>query len=871
MIIRQACAILPIFVMSLLAAVQPGENLLLNGKLKSDRTDTPPEYWGVEGEGQYLTYYANGGPEDRPYVSFVNFGDTPTVGETVLRQYGLFVVPGELYHISAWVRTRDFASPNAGAIVGNQGWTKAVGPTKFQGTQDWTFVESDYTMVDSPDGSYFSAIYACRFTGELDVADFQVTAVSQRAQEDSSSSPLRRILSKPLLVPWEPRPHQIPADNPQLAFRLFASDQLDLTDLELTLSASDAAGTMAEPLQRGLTTVSLPSGAREGVLTVTIRNRATGEELFSSSQEFTVIQPPSLSTVGHRRLNNLVTEVLNATVETDGQTLHFNTPRDGWVFIAIETDNSGQFMAILDKSGQVVTQETPRHETFRNIPAGDHTLTVSGDASAGAHLVVRSIAEVFNYCPCTNSLVTENPPYDWAFQQRYGLPAITTQNGGNIPPEYREWFRAQGYRWLGNLNCTRPATPETMPELLSGSPGMNAPQYDGVTCDEQFFNQPGSLVNFTQGVRAYQNPNDRLIYTWIVGKPSPEGNDLRTAARLIYTWIVGKPNTPGVDHDFMAACVDASHGQGKLLIEAYCRTKATEQAAREYLDDYVTDTVRKFRQTLPGVIGSTGVIFGDFNQLPILSLHHHPEVDYKYYLDMQLNLIANNPEFAGLGCIGYWGSYYADHELHRWAYMLLRHYCVEGKTTMLSDEYGFSYLPGHVINGDFRRNFDGWKAQGDVTLDSCPGLAATSQNRWGGNGGIGDTFAVFHKTSEETSTLTQTATGLEPGRAYLLQFIAFDADDAHAKRVNGKDIGIRATLGDGAVVRDDLSWHHIDRRQTGRYAQNNDCVRPNLHHIVFIATAPEVAITLDNALAQPGENLGVNFFAVTPFLLESEE
>ena len=858
------------FVMSLLAAVQPDENLLSNGALLSERTDTPPTGWSVEAEVRYLSYHANGGPADGPYVSFVNFGDAATSGETVLRQYGFALAAGERYHISVWVRTRDFASTNCGAIIGNDGWTSSVGPTGFGGTQEWTKLEGDYTMIESADNMYFAAIYACHFTGELDVADFQVTAVSEGARQGSRTSTLQQILGKPILVPWEPRLHRIPADQPQLTFRLFMPPKFDLGDLELTLGTTDAAETVSAPLQRDLTTIALPSGAKGGRLTVAIRNRASGEVLFSSTQEFTVVQPKTIDTTGHRKLNNLVTEVLNATVEADGQTLRFTTPRDGWVFIATEGDDLGQFSVTLDNSTQVIADATPRHESFRDIAAGEHALTFSGEGAVGARVVVRSIAEVFNYCPCNNSYVKENPPYDWAFHRKYGFPAITTQNGGNIPPEHREWFRAQGYRWLGNLNCVRPATPETMPKLLSGCPGMNEPQYDGVTCDEQFFNQPGSLVNFTQGIRAYQNPNDRLIYTWIVGKPSPQGNDLRAAARLIYTWIVGKPNTPGVDQDFMAACVDASHGQGKLLIEAYCRTKANEKEARDYLDDYVTDTVRKFRQTLPGVIGSTGVILGDFNQLPIISLHHHPEVDYKYYLDMQLNLIANNPEFAGLGCVGYWGSYYADHELHRWAYMLLRHYCVEGKTTMLSDEYGFSYLPGHVINGDFRGNFDGWRVQGDITLDSCPGLAATSQNRWGGNGGIGDTFAVFHKTGEETSTLTQIATGLEPGRAYLLQFITFDADDAHAKRVNGKDIGIRATLGDGAVVRNDLSWQHIDRRQTGRYEQNNDCVRPNLHHIVFIATAPEVAITLDNALAQTGENLGVNFFAVTPFLLEAE-
>ena len=829
------------------STVQPGENLITNGIFQSDRSDTPPNGWYAEYEGQYLGYHSNGGPENGPYVSITNFGDTPTIGETVLRQQGLSMVAGERYHVSVWVRTVDFSSPHSGVIIGNHGWTKTIGPENFQGTQEWTHLEADYTMMDSSDGKYFGTIFACRFSGELDVADFQVTALTAEGQQGSRPSAIKQVLGKTLLVPWEPRLHRIPADAPRLTFRLFAPNLENLADLDLTLATSDTEETVTQPLQLDLNTIDLPTGAKSGSLTVTIRNRVTAETLFSSTQDFTVIVPPSISTDGHRRLNNLVTEVLNATVDSNEQTLQFNTPRDGWVFIAVQDDKTGQFRIILDNSAEVITAETPRHESFREVSAGEHTLTVSGENLVGARIVVRSIAEIFNYCPCVNSFVTENPPYDWTFHQRYGLPAITTQNGGRIPEEQREWFRAQGYKWLGNLNCVNPDSPEVMVKLLTEASGMNDPQYDGVTCDEQFFNQAGALFNFAQGIRAYPNPNNRLIYTWIVGKPT----------------------TPGVDHDFLAACVDASHGRGKLLIEAYCRTKGTEQDALEYLDYYVTETIRQFRKNLPGIIESTGVIFGDFNQLPILSLHHHPEVDYKYYLDLQLNLVANAPEFADLGVVGYWGSYYADHELHRWAYMLLRHYCVEGKTTMLSDEYGFTYLPGHVTNGDFRGTFNGWTVQGDVTLDRCDGMASASQNRWGGNDGIGDTFAVFHKTDDTVSTLSQTATGLVPGKTYLLQFVTFDADDAHNKVTAGRDIGIRATLGAGATIHDDLSWHHIDRRELGRYAHNNACVRPNLHHIVFTATAPEVTITLDNALAQPGENLGVNFFAVTPFLLET--
>ena len=70
MLTQKAGAVISAFVFSLLAAVQPGENLISNGELQSDRSDTPPTCWATEQNIQYLGYHSNGGPENRPYVSF---------------------------------------------------------------------------------------------------------------------------------------------------------------------------------------------------------------------------------------------------------------------------------------------------------------------------------------------------------------------------------------------------------------------------------------------------------------------------------------------------------------------------------------------------------------------------------------------------------------------------------------------------------------------------------------------------------------------------------------------------------------------------------------------------------------------------------
>ena len=151
-----------------------------------------------------------------------------------------------------------------------------------------------------------------------------------------------------------------------------------------------------------------------------------------------------------------------------------------------------------------------------------------------------------------------------------------------------------------------------------------------------------------------------------------------------------------------------------------------------------------------------------------------------------------------------------------------------------ADKYGFSYMPNHIVNGDFRGNLDGWTAKGNVTTDSFQGFASSSQNRWGG-GSVGDTFAVLTKNDTEVSSVTQKAVNLVPGKAYCLQFATFDVDDVKAKRLNPRKFGITAHLSEGADIQKKLSWHHVDKREKGRYAHNNGVARINLVHIVFIA------------------------------------
>jgi len=369
---------------------------------------------------------------------------------------------------------------------------------------------------------------------------------------------------------------------------------------------------------------------------------------------------------------------------------------------------------------------------------------------------------------------------------------------------------------------------------------MTAPWYDGFTADEQFFARPG-LAHYTEAMRLLENPENRLVYTW----------------------IVGKPGLPGMHNDFISASLNVSRGRGRLLFEAYCHSRPTEEDAASYLNDRVVDTMERFAEYFPNVAAGTGMIFGNFNQIPIISLDVNPEVDYKYYLDMQLNLVANHPAFADLGMTGYWGSYYDDEELYRWSMRLLRHYCVEGRTEMLSGAYGYRYSPGHLTNCDFQSGLEGWTAEPAeaIRADSFAGYGKGSQGRWGAGSGTGDTFCVFTRGADGPSTLTQTATGLTPDKVYTLQFVTADYKDMVARKVDPKENPLTAILGDGAQLIPEKSYVFVDRRTAGK----DGLVRINLHHIRFRATASSFKLTFTDAEAEAGTETALNYVMLKPY------
>ena len=828
------------------AAVAPGENLILNGNFEAEQLEFP-QFW-EQGSKSMVSYNPTGGPDSSPAIIFSN--PEQLKGVATVRQFGLRLVAGETYKMSAWVKTNGFESGHCGVIAHNTGWYSSQGVVKFPETTDgWQLLENTFEAASSSDNSYGAALFAQHFKGEIHFAKVKLEAISPGALEGSSASPILVEQNKVRLVAWAPLLNAIPMDNPQLTFHFFGrpgqNQEIGQFDCVYTLDGKEF---QKSPLQPKLNHLDLKGvAAGDHTLEYAVVQRDNGEKVFALTHAITLVNVPKIDASSHRRLNNFVTEVLSQDLaaQAGAQSFSFDNPKNGWVFIAVQNVGATADLAVdIADLGTIITADTDRAEAFRHLPMGRHTITVKGVA-AGGKLVVRAITEIFNYPACANSQVPQNGKYDWDFHVKHIFPAVTTLNGGFVPDAKVPELKKLGLLWLANLGTTNPKDVEDLVERLQKSPGMNDPKYDGLTCDEQFFAQPNISI-YTDALRAYPNPNNRLIYTWIVGKPG-----LR-----------------GIHNDFISASLNVSRSRGRLIYEAYCHSLPNEKEAQDYLHTRLVETIDSFVEYYPGAAAGSGILFGNFNQIPIISLDVNPEVDYKYYLDMQVNMVANHPSFKGLGTTGYWGSYYDDEELYRWSFQIMRHYCVEGNASMLSEKYGYKYNPGCLRNCDFVQDLSGWAvqaaAEGSLVKSSFAGYGKSSQGRWGGGLGTGDSFCLFKRQDGKPNVITQQATGLTPGKVYTLQFVTADYQDMLTKRFNPRRHGIVATLGAGAELIPEKSYVFVDKRNGGR-KKDDGLARINLHHIRFRATADSFTVTFSDVDAAPGEELALNYIMMKPY------
>lgn len=793
-----------------------------------------------------MEYHADGGPSGLPYVSMLPC-ENPKA-ENKVRVINLTLIPGERYRLSASFRTSGFTADMGELVLINSDWTKDDGIKALPSDTDgWKKMETEIVCPESASMTQYGLVMlVVNQKGTLDFADVSLLPLTGPAIVGSKPTTIGLLPHCVRLIPWTPSFNEVPLSSPKISFMWYGSPKNGFKVSEHLLriiSEGKSIVAEAQPLQEGVPMEFDLSGFPEGLQKITVQAIGRKDSGVAYEEEFLVnlrdIPCPEDATQG-RRLNNLTVELVNERHEANVP-FKFSLAHDSWMYFTVKEASDAEFTMLLD--GQIIDDcITGLPEAFRLVPAGRHSF----QASCTGRLIARTIAETFSCAVLEGPKVTEFPTYDWDFAKKWYFPAVTTCNRGVPTPEQMKMTRASGRIWLGNLNAVNPASPQEMEARMDETLPKNAALFDGTSADEIFYNFPW-VDNYTQALK--HNGYDR--------------------SQLFYTWVTYYPVKKTIHTDFIGTALNASHGRGRILREAYTGANTLDEAeARRLTEEKILTYMKASKDYYPDYARRSGVILGNFDQLNVITLCHYPQVDYKYFLDMQMNILANNPAYEGLGMVGYWGTHYSDEEMYRWSHALLRHYVVEGHRDMLSDKYGFAYLPGHIVNNDFEDGLSGWNVaaaeEGSVFVASMQGYHDINQDRWGSDylKKCGDSFCVMKRVEGAANRVSQVATGLVPGRKYMLQFSVGDYEDLKAQRLNPRRVGVDAILDEAEILE---QFVFVDGRTSGNYARNSNVARQNLHRIIFTPKRSEVRITITDENAKPGESHQFNYVQLKPF------
>ena len=593
-----------------------------------------------------------------------------------------------------------------------------------------------------------------------------------------------------------------------------------------------------------------------------------GGRVMASTKRLATILPGDKQQV--RVLNNLVSELMDARSRglLGQQRVEFMNPRDGWVWFSaaggcvVKTGNATLLSPEADK---------PAVEAMRLLPAGRHVLEVSGHPS---ELTVRAIpALVYNlYWPNAPGGQRIEPfgRHTWERLSKHMLPNVNTIESVVVDtPEHREWL-AQGKHWTPHVQAPglidkQKWTVEKMREIWLNPgkttawpdrPSFTLDKFTGISVDEYAGNHPSAeIVRMT--TTSVADLADHPAY----------------AGKL---WVPFFASTRGAntqDRPFLKTVL----GNGwPFKEELYLSEMPTEPENLLAIRDAFTKVASKYEAAVAGSMRRMIFVLS-YSGLGTMSANRHPEADFRVHLDMQMQALATHPAYFALWGVEPYRSHNADPETVDCMGMLLRHYCIEGKTARMLRE---AYELKHVANPDFTDGLRGWQTQaaepGSIRTDTFAGYG-TLQGRYPRKNGIGDAFAILTRNTKAPNTISQQLQGLTPGRLYSLKLFTGDHADLRAGKVRKDLHGLSITL-DGAEAQPGGFSHpfisHDFPAQLAAYA--NVGGKPpfwmTYHWLRFRATGPTATLTLSDwtKSGEPGGPAGqqimVNFVEIQPVL-----
>jgi len=612
-------------------------------------------------------------------------------------------------------------------------------------------------------------------------------------------------------------------------------------------------------------------------------------------------------------LNNLVTELLNVSRPPPraGAQWRFTNPRAGWVFFQSTAilGPKGELSVSVERIGAPATQGAtnaqnvplpasaaevgaaqpgsgaPSHhgqeksgallvlthgatdvdtrEAMRFLAAGEYNLNMQSKAPAALHaLVVRAIPELifckFEYDPH----IAAHGPYDWPFLQKHVLPHVNCIVGDGRRehgPLIKAW-KEQGKRWLiecgvPSLEGKEPLTAEQAYDYWTQNAGFQDPLPDGVIADEFLPNHPGmKYPEWTEAVRrihAAPQWRSKFFYAYC-------------------TAIYGDKESRA----FLETVIGAGY---RFAWEQYFPEPPTESQARQYLAGRLAEMPR-WRNALPGCEKNMVLCLGYMSMPATETLNINPQVDYKVWMDLQFQHLATDPASAGLYGLMEFTSGHADDETVRWAAKLYRHYGLEGKTNLLSSQYGFKYALDHIQNSDFDQGLSGWVVEAADTNS----VAAKTMKGFGWLEGryprtpMGDTFLWTKRSGAKPNRVAQPVQHLRPGQLYSLKMVTADYQELQ----QGKSASQKHAVSMHVIGAEALAQRSFQQVVANNWAHNlgpfnnQNKAWLNYHYQVFRAKGPTAELAISDWASPtqpggpPGQELMFNFLELQPYFAD---
>lgn len=557
-------------------------------------------------------------------------------------------------------------------------------------------------------------------------------------------------------------------------------------------------------------------------------------------------------------LNNFVTELISQEIPTQTTAeVSFTNPREGWVFISVESSHLGDRLkecnAWLDDDTAPLhfrlEPETGKLEAMRFLPKDSHCLYVN--VTSPAHLDVRAIPELsYTYYPSTSHLAPHGP-FDWKYLERYVLPQVNALvTGGGVSEEILEQWWREGRKWIVNSSLPGISGPIPNPDEIcrtwEKTPLLFDPRVSGIIIDEFI---TGSAEQYKAWGEAY-----RLLTA-----------DPRFKEKTFYAFSGDLYEmTDSESQAFCQALID----RGDLFaVEKYLSEEPSLQMAEDRLLNTFQASLNSWKSLYPTFANHLIYCLG-FLSAPPETLNTNPSVDLKVYMDMQFHFLANDPTCWGIAGLMEYSSSYADEEILRWAYRLFRHYAIEGhKDRLTQDPYHLT----HLMNPDFDKGTEGWNIKAAQPGTVLPGeMSGFSwlQGRYPRTE-QGDHFLLFKRDPESANQISQTIRNLEPGRVYSMKLLAGDIQHLDQKQELSLGIEIR-----NAEKMDQLSFKvaypSSYSHTLGDYNQDHPACF-TYYRMVFRAQSPTAELVIsdwtspENSGGPAGQVIAVNYVEVQPF------